>query len=147
MEGYRNVGRRLTTEYLRNFGSGLVRPFLARELLNVPKLAYSAEEFSKLLYAASALEMKYKEFYGYFVEWDCVFDGFSRNNHDITINAGIIGEPSPMYNSLTLRLPLTYSEIIRSLKKGQRLHVRGVIEDIHLTITLNYVDLTLFDVV
>jgi class 3 adenylate cyclase len=147
MEGYRSVGRRLTTEYIRNFGPGRARPFLARELLNVPKLPYSAEEFSKLLYAASASEMKYKEFYGYLVEWDCEFQDFNRNSSDITLNANIIGNPSPMYNRLTLRLPLNNSEIVRSIRKGQRLHVRGIIEDAFLGITLNYIDLAMLDVV
>ena len=71
VEGYRTVGRRLTTEYIRNFRPGRVRPFLVRELINVPKLPYSAAEFVKLLGAADASAEKEKEFYGYLVEWDC----------------------------------------------------------------------------
>jgi class 3 adenylate cyclase len=145
-EGYRSMGRRLTTEYIRSFGPGPVRPFLARELINVPKLPYSAEAFTKLLGAADASAEKEKEFYGYLVEWECKFDGFKRNENDVNVNAELLGVTSSTYHRLKLRLPLSYSEIIRSLKKGQRLHVRGIIEDIFVSISLNYVDVSTVDV-
>jgi class 3 adenylate cyclase len=52
-EGYRFVGRKLTMEFVREFGKGEVRPFLARELLNVPKLPYSPRDFAEIIHRAS----------------------------------------------------------------------------------------------
>jgi hypothetical protein len=44
VQGYRSVGRKLTTAFVRELGGGRVRPFLARELLNIPKLPYSPRD-------------------------------------------------------------------------------------------------------
>lgn len=147
VEGYRTVGRKLTTEYIRNFGSGRARPFLARELINAPKLPYSASEFVKLLDATEVSAEKEKEFYGYFVEWDCTFEGSKRNENDITLTACLLGVTSLPYSRLKLMLPLSYTEIFRELKKGRQLHVRGIIDQVFLSISLNYVDISTVDVV
>jgi hypothetical protein len=41
-----------------------------------------------------------------------------------------------------LRLPLSYLELVKVLKKGQRLRARGIIDFIYMkSIRLNYVDL------
>ncbi|MDO8291865.1 MAG: adenylate/guanylate cyclase domain-containing protein [Gallionella sp.] len=141
--GYRTIGRTLTNEYIRNFGSGSVRPFLARELINVPKLPYSAAEFAELLSSANVPSEKEKEFCGYLVEWDCDFNKFERNNSDLTIYAKLVGVTGYKYDTALLKLPLNYSEIILSFKKGQQLHLRGIIENIFLSsIMFNYVELS-----
>jgi hypothetical protein len=44
--------------------------------------------------------------------------------------------------ALRLLLPLNNLELVKALKKGQRLRARGIIHDIFMgSITLNYVDL------
>lgn len=144
LDGYRTIGRQLTNEYVRDFGSSSARPFLTRELLNIPKLPYSAAEFSELLCSANNSSEKEKEFCGYLVEWDCEYDKFDRNNFDLSIYVILIGVTGYKYNTAFLKLPLNYSEIILSFKKGQKLHLRGVIENIFIgTISLNYVELSI----
>jgi class 3 adenylate cyclase len=68
MQGYRFVGRALTTQFVREFGEGTVRPFLARELLNVPNLPYSPGEFDKIMRGTTNRKEKEQAFVGYCVE-------------------------------------------------------------------------------
>jgi class 3 adenylate cyclase len=140
IQGYRFVGRKLTTEFIREFGEGRVRPFLARELLNVPQLPYSLQEFHEVTSKAGNLTEKEHEFFGYFVEWEGTFETFTRDTFEISLLLKIGSFPS--YHGLQLLLPLTYLESVKVLQKGQRLRARGIIADIQLgLITLNYVDL------
>jgi class 3 adenylate cyclase len=80
VQGYRLVGRKLTTQFVREYGEGRVRPFLARELLNVPKLPYSPEEFNKVTSGTASLTEKEHTFFGYFVEWEGTVVGFTRES-------------------------------------------------------------------
>jgi class 3 adenylate cyclase len=85
VQGYRLVGRELTTAFVREFGKGKVRPFLARELLNVPKLPYSPREFDEVARGAVNDKEKEREFYGYFVEWEGAFESYRQDDSDITL--------------------------------------------------------------
>jgi hypothetical protein len=137
VEGYRFVGRKLTTQFVREFSEGGVRPFLARELLNVPKLLYSPSEFYEVM---GGLTEKEHEFFGYFVEWEGTFESFTRDRSEITV--GLELGTFPAYCRLNLRLLLSYLELVKVLKKGQRLRARGIIDFIYIkSIRLNYVDL------
>jgi class 3 adenylate cyclase len=136
VEGYRFGGGKLTASFVREFGEGKVRPFLARELLNVPKLPYSPSEFYEV---TGGLMEKEHEFFGNFVEWEGTFESFTRGTFDITVFLGIGTYPS--YHHLFLRLPLSYIELVKVLNKGQRLRARGIIDEILIgNISLNYVD-------
>ena len=140
VQGYRFVGRKLTSEYVREFSVGGVRPFLARELLNVPKLPYSPAAFDEITRGTGSLTEKEHEFLGYFVEWEGAFESFTRESSEITANLkiGIF----PAYFRLTLRLPLNNLDLVKALRERQRLRARGIIQDIYMgNITLNYVDL------
>ena len=137
------MGRKLTTEFVREFREGRARPFIARELLNIPKLPYSPRDFIDILHGATNVEEKEHEFFGYFVEWEGTFEGFTRNSFEIVLTLQV---DSPRYGSsyflVPLLLPLNNLEIVNVLRKGQRLRVRGVIHEIMFRIiTLNYVDL------
>jgi class 3 adenylate cyclase len=142
-EGYRFVGRKLTTEFVREFGEGSVRPFLARELLNIPKLPYSPREFADVMRGAVNVEEKEREYIGYFVDWEGTFEGFTRGRHEInlTLQVGSLSFADD-YSRILLSLPHTNLEIVKALRKGQLLRARGIIHNIlfHI-ITLNYVDL------
>lgn len=140
VEGYRFVGRKLTTQFVREFSEYSVRPFLARELLNVPKLLYSPSELYEVTQATANPTEKEHEFYGYFVEWDGTFESFTRGSFEITLMLCIGTFAS--YHHLILHLPLGYLELVKSLEKGQSLRARGIIQAIFVgSITLNYVDL------
>jgi class 3 adenylate cyclase len=144
VQGYRFVGRKLTTEFVREFGGGRVRPFLARELLNIPKLPYSPTEFADVMRGAVNVEEKEREFLGYFVEWEGTFESFTRDSSEIDLRLQLRSPSSftDSYFLIVLLLPLSNLEIVDALRKGQRLRARGVIHDIQFhIITLNYVDL------
>jgi class 3 adenylate cyclase len=69
--GYRYVARVFS---IKDFSSlpREARPFLLRELINIPKLPYSYSEFSTRLRELSNDEDIY-DFYGALVEWECLF--------------------------------------------------------------------------
>lgn len=141
VQGYRFVGRKFTTHFVREFSEGTVRPFLARELLNVPKLPYSPRDFAEVTRGTSNLSEKEHEFFGYFVEWEGTVESFTRNDSEITLRLQL-GSPGDFYYCLALLLPLNNLELVKVLEKGQRLRARGIIHDIFVgIITLNYVDL------
>lgn len=141
VQGYRFVGRVLTTAFVREFGKGIVRPFLARELLNVPKLPYSPMELAEVTRETGDINEKEHEFFGYFVEWEGTVESRTRDDSEITLRLQI-GSVNDFYKSLKLLLPLSYLDLVKVLEKGQRLRARGIIHDIFVgIITLNYVDL------
>jgi len=147
VEGYRFVGRKLTTEFIREFSKGIVRPFLARELLNVPKLPYSPKDFADILSKTSNSGEKAREFFGYFVEWEGTFERFTRTDSKIILTLDLqLSSDLVFCRKLELLLPLNNLELVKALQKGQRFHVRGIIHDICLgIIMLNYVDLETVD--
>ena len=139
-QGYRYVSREFTGDFLRSSGEGEVRPFLARELLNVPKLPYSPKQFEEILCNANNRKEKGREFLGYFIEWEGKVSSYNLEYNKIVLildfNEGLL-----LLHSLFLHLPLTYFEIVKTLRKGQRLRARGIIFEIFIgTIQLNYVD-------
>ena len=143
VQGYRFVGRKLSTEFVREFGGGRVRPFLVRELLNIPKLPYSPREFADVMRGAVNVEEKEHEFIGHFVEWEGTFESFTRDSSEISLTLEV-ATPSITnhYFHILLILPHSNLEIVNALRKGQHLRARGVIHDIRFhIITLNYVDL------
>jgi hypothetical protein len=143
VQGYRFVGRKLTTQFVREFGEGRVRPFLARELLNVPRLPYTPEQFNEITGGTGNLTEKEHTFFGYFVEWEGTVVGFTHDGYEIMLGLKIGAFAS--YHRLELLLPFSYLELVKELHKGQRLRARGIIHDILFgTITLNYVDIEYF---
>ena len=141
-QGYRFINRKFTPEFLRSSGKGDVRPFIARELLNVPKLPYSPKQFDEILRSTCNREEKERKFLGYFIEWEGKVSSFKPNDYGIRISLEINeGSLFSQYTTLILLLPLTYLEIVEALGKGQRLRPRGIIYDIYIGIIyLNYVD-------
>jgi hypothetical protein len=137
LDGYRSIGRKFTVGFIRDFGNGKARPFLARELLNIAKLRYSLEEVCDLAIKIGISELS-NQCVGYFVEWEGTFDGYER---DEDIKVAVRTQPGAFFSKLYLRLPSNALEVIRQIEKGQPLRVRGVIEQIFLFITINYVDL------
>jgi len=145
-QGYRTVGRKLTSEFVRAFVDCPARPFLARELLNIPRLPYSPKELSDVVRGSNNAEEKEKEFIGYLVEREGTFNEYKRRDSYImltmTINSGT--GFSGRYDFLAAFLPGSWLEIVEGLYKGQRIRARGAIQDFLLgSVYLNYVDLEL----
>jgi len=141
INGYRPEGRKITAQFIREFGKSKVRSFLARELLNVPKLPYLPRDFAKITCGTGSMTEKEREFIGYFVEWEGVLENFTRNDCEIIVRLSV-GSPRDFYHKLELLLPLNNLDIIKTLEKRQLLRVRGIICNIFSgVITLNYVDM------
>jgi len=139
LDGYRLVGRKLTTEFVREFGEGRVRPFLARELLNVPRLPYSLTGLDDIVRLGAGNHVtKTHEFMGYLLECEGELLGFSRDSREIKLE--LRADHTLLFERVELLLPLSYGELVKPLPKGVRLRARGVICDYFVSITLNYVD-------
>jgi class 3 adenylate cyclase len=123
LAGYRFTGRTFSVSDLRNFGGTPARPFIARELLNVPRLPLTLPQLAAVLSDASYSTEKELEFYGYFVEWTASFESFERGERDITVT---LRDPEAViYSRIKLLLPLNYLEIAKQLTKGQTIRARG----------------------
>lgn len=141
LSGYRFTGRIFTSAQFREFGSAEARPFLVRELLNVPRLPLTLPELDRVLRNEGSSSQKHLEFYGYMVEWVAALDDVGRDKTSITVT--LKDTEATIYSRIKLRLPLSYWELVKPLKKDQRIRIRGIISRIFLSIELNYVD---FDV-
>jgi hypothetical protein len=135
--GYRYVARVFS---IKDFSSlpREARPFLLRELINIPKLPYSYSEFSTRLRELSNDEDIY-DFYGALVEWECLFRSYSRIGDD-QITVSVSGEDyrGPI---VQLRVPITMFDVVRQFKKDSPIRFRGIIQEGNSTwLLLNYVD-------
>jgi len=142
--GYRYVSRQFNVDYYNynNTDSYNAHPFLLRELLNVPKLPFSLQEFIIKLTKLENKDDKY-DFIGSLVEWKGYFKSYSNqqnkyymvnlNSHNDTLSEMVI-----------LQVPNHMLEVLKLFCKGTIIHFRGIITDINsLWITLDYVDIEL----
>lgn len=138
--GYRYVSRKFTPSYFRENKSFFARPFLLRELLNVPKLPFTAAELYKhlrtLKRAGDALD-----YYGTLVEWEIVYGQFN-NFSDEEVMGYCYDEETDWH--VSLQLPAAMLDVMNLFKRGDKIRVRGIIHKIDgIGITLNYVDVAL----
>ena len=105
-----------------------------------PKLPYSPKQFEEILCNANNRKEKGREFLGYFIEWEGKVSSYNLEYNKIVLILDF-NEGSLLLHSLFLHLPLTYFEIVKTLRKGQRLRACGIIFEIFIgMIQLNYVD-------
>lgn len=141
--GYRHVSRKFTPDFIRRLGNGKARPFLAKELLNIPKLPYSQDQLGKLLRESINHDEKEMEFVGYFMEVSGTFTTYKQDDDEIVLKLKLGNNPEYL-STANLMLPPCYLEIVQALAKDQPIQARGVIHHIFLSIlTLNYVDFNL----
>jgi hypothetical protein len=146
--GFKVIGRRLTSDFVRSFPAGPARPFLARELLNVPRFPYSPTEFAKLMATRPNAHHWSREHLGYFVEWAGSFNGYKRKDDHIVVTLDLSDkkeDPRMRFNELHLILPITFSDMVKAIPTGRRMIARGIITDVFMQIELNYVDLAFAD--
>jgi class 3 adenylate cyclase len=139
LASYTALPRVATPDYLTTLGEGKVRPFLARCLLNVPRLAFSAKELSNWL---STPEGKANEgrFNGHFIEWRVVFEEYQVEKGRIRVSATI--ENASFVDSAWINLVPAMLETVQTLSKGQRLLVRGILMEVFsIHAIINYADL------
>lgn len=79
IDSYLYTSRIFDSAYFNKITSREARGFVARELINVPKLPYAADEFYDM-YKELDNPDKEKEFIGYLVEWQGEFSSYSRES-------------------------------------------------------------------
>jgi hypothetical protein len=140
--GYRVMSRVVTRDELRKLPGGYraARPFLIRELVNLPKLPIGPKQLSEIIRSSKDPDVR-SQYLGYLVEWSGVFRQFKRNQDGIDLDVTLPEITGTIWDEATLRLPLFYLEIVRSLKDQDRIFFRGVITGLSLGYQLNYVEL------
>ena len=137
--GYRYIARKFSPAYFRDLKGYIARPFLLRELLNVPKLPFSASQFYKHLQSLNAQKADH-DYYGMLVEWEVSFGSMSNfSDHDLT---GYCFDEETDWH-ISLHMPSSMLEVVRLFKRREKIVVRGIIQDFNVGITLNYVDIAL----
>jgi hypothetical protein len=134
LDGFRSKGRVLTPSDIQKFSDTSARPFLARELLNLPRYPFSAESIENKIYKEGSLKT---EFIGYMVEWEGDISKIDLRQDKLQIEVSVPKARS----EVTLIMSSFHREVMIQLKKGDRIRFRGVIEKIFLGIWLNYVDI------
>jgi len=137
--GYRSQSRHVTAREIQQLKDGYnaPRPFLARELFNVPRLPLTSTEIVNAIRESKDPD-KESRYIGYVVEWNGKFEEFRRNTDDLTVNVCM---SSDLRDYARLRMTHESLEIVRDLRPDDRVCFRGIITEISLGFTLNYVEL------
>ncbi len=140
---YKYIPRKFSADFFKSLSESAARPFIASELLNVPKLPFSPQQFEKILLDSDDTLSTVAEYYGYLVEWTGIFNKYKREETYLSVLLDIEG--NKRYSEMNLKLPYTMLEIVKEFKKGQHIKVRGILERFFFSFYLNYVDLQLLN--
>jgi len=102
------------------------RPFLLRELLTLPRLPYSFQEFRVMIKNLDGDSRN--QYLGYYVEWEAPFEGLIRPGSVLIAH---LFEESTVYLSLVSDM----TEVVQKIKKKARVKFCGVIMKIGLLAT------------
>lgn len=136
--GYRTTSRKYATNHFVMLPRGNARPFLLRELLNVPRLPLTPQQFQKVLNVPNSLDLA-PQYYGYLVEWEGEFESYKRSSDEIDVRVRI--NDNGMNDKASLCLVPDMLEIVRTLSPGDKVFFRGIITRIFIVIGLNYVEI------
>jgi class 3 adenylate cyclase len=141
--GFKTESRLLTADDLRRTPrTAYARPFLLRELTNVPRLPLSPQELIRAIKMKSDVDQSKpgSECIGYLVEWAGVLDHYSLKQDYVEAWLNIAEAHSRVI--LVLNLVPEMIEVVRRLRKGDTVYFRGVITDYFFgTVILDYVEL------
>jgi class 3 adenylate cyclase len=113
----------------------VARPFLLRELLTLPRLPYSFQEFCMMIKDLD--DDSRNQYLGYCVEWEASFDSFTRQGSFLI--AYLSEESLPLVH---LSLVSDMIEIVQKIKKRTRVKFGGVIMKLgRLGFDLDYVEI------
>ncbi len=143
LDGFTRVGRILTSSDIREPLTGKARPYMARELLSLPRCPFAAQPFFAEREKAQSKDDFDTLYLGYVVEWELYFQHSRSEYGALSVSAG--AHPKEyLKGSVFLDLPLFSLEVVKLLKPEQVVRVRGVIQYWYLnTVSLNYVELEL----
>lgn len=139
IDSYTSTWRQFNGNYLASFGKGDARPFLARALLNLPRLADTPEELDRKFPFILTDEIISKHFRGHYIEWDVVFDKYEIKSKEIQVQVKLPG--AKRYDSAWIEVAPSMLDIIKQFEPAQRLRLRGVILNVfYNTFSINYAD-------
>ena len=132
--GFRYATRAYTpTSFSLRTQNDFARPFLLRELLTLPRLPYSFQEFRVMIKNLDGDSRN--QYLGYYVEWEASFEGLIRQGSVLTAH---LFEESTVYLSLVSDM----TEVVQKIKKKARVKFCGVIMKIGpMSIDLDYVEI------
>src|ERR1039458_20137 len=138
--GYHYVPRTFSVQDFKQLGDD-ARPFLLRELLNIPKLPLSYAQFREHIKAANNDEDLF-DYYGMLVEWEACFNAYDRIAKDL-IYAFFFPENHDGRH-IVIHLPMFMIDVIHTFSKNKVFRFRGIIYKIDsLAIHINYADFEL----
>jgi class 3 adenylate cyclase len=142
-ESYTSIPRRFDEVYLASLGHYGARPFMARALLNVPRLADSPRALEQRLKGANG-EQELKRLRGYFIDWVVSFRKYEVETGEIRVYASI--PENKTYDQLWVRLVPSMLEIVQTFTVGQRLRLRGILMQAYIMMfQVNYADFEVLD--
>ncbi|MHB8519819.1 MAG: hypothetical protein ACYDH9_03580, partial [Limisphaerales bacterium] len=130
IEGYSRITRRFTGEFLQFLGTSRARPFIARELLNVPALAETPEKVDERLRGPNGSH-EADLLTGYYIEWDVIFDSWEKKSDELEVKVEL--PKTKLYQKATIHVVPAMHEIVSKFTKSQRLRVRGIILEMFIT--------------
>lgn len=140
--GFKTIGRRFSADDLREIGNSDAKPFLVRELLNLPRCPYGFRDYLRELEKSQNKEDFCKQFVGYVVEWQGKYSSHSRLEDYFLVFVKPTG--TALFETAVLEVSANNTEVVKALKPGQEIKFRGIIESVSSqTIMINYVDFEL----
>ena len=138
-DGFRSIGRAFKPSDIRDSKSGLGRPFLARELLNLPKCPFSFSEFLRKRGQQDKPEALDASLRGQIVDWKLYLESIDADEDYLTV---IAGSNSTGFRSFCLlRVNRFFLDTVKTIEKGTTIRVRGVLVHPSATPVLDYVDI------
>lgn len=139
--GYRYVFRKFDKDFFTFSSNSSVRPFLVRELLNVPKLHMSLSAF-KDYHQSLENRRDAEDYLGFLVEWQGKFVSYDKKSDYIEVK---VVEKFGDLHEVDLQLMPTMLEVVRTLRKSQEIRFRGILVEALGWWVVNYVDLEILD--
>ena len=138
LDGFRVVGRHFTAKDIRSAVSSQGRPFLTRELLNLPKCPLTYSDFHKHRKQHGRTEDFEESVRGQIVDWTMEYENYRLEDDYIIVTAstGGIG-----MDFCLIYMPRFFLDILKSMKPRTLIRVRGVIMNASRNPILNYVDI------
>ena len=134
-DGYRYVSRSFAASDFELLNNQHAKPFLVRELLRVPKVPYSLQDF--ISFTKGMKDFELRRFVGYLVEWEGYWNSYQRIEN--YLYAFIRSEPTS-HDLVGLILPSYMNEIVSTIPISSKVRVRGILVDVK-NLRLNFVDL------
>ena len=143
LSGYRSIGRKLTTDRVRDFDQEAdVRPFLVRELLNIPRWPHAVDDLRRQYDDADDKDAFRQTVRGHLVEWDANFSKWNRQGSSIEVEL----QPMSGKGLILVSVTANFKEALTTIAKDRKVRVRGVITNLRSSVVwLNYADLQVYE--